>query len=83
MAAQKKIKLNVIDLQNLTKIDDKGHMRAVCPIALAFLDAGNYKEPSQERPDAHAKPLLTVRYARWLLDHFPDMAKQLKLTRKV
>lgn len=80
--AKQKTKLNIVDIMKICVEGPNGYYFAECPLARAFLDAGNYKEPSKERPDSHVKALSTIRYSQWLLDHFPDYAKEFEIEQR-
>ena len=44
-----------------------------------YIERGGYREPSHRWPYSHVKPLLTKKFAEWLLDQYPEKAKSLGL----
>jgi len=42
--------------------------------AAEYIDAASYRTPSRAWPHSHARPLLTQKFAKWLLATHPDLA---------
>lgn len=44
-----------------------------------YIDITGYRMPSRAYPHSHAKPLMTLKYAKWLRANHPDHARALGL----
>lgn len=44
-----------------------------------YIEKGGYREPSHRWPNSHVKPLLTRKFAKWLLETHPKTANSLGL----
>ena len=45
-----------------------------------YIDDNGYRTPSRAWPHSHSKPLLTRKFAKWMLGNYPRDAKDLGLT---
>ena len=68
------------DLFDLMKRDNGGrwYAREGTPAA-QYIDEQGYRSPSRAWPHSHSKPLLTKKFAKWLIANHPETAKAYKL----
>jgi len=79
---QGKYSLCITDMLSLCETNKAGYIVAKDAHAVSYLTLGRYPSPEQENPDAHAKALLTTRFAQWLLTSYPEDAKKFDLDLK-
>ena len=75
-----KLTLTWQDLRGLGTRDKAGRFDATDAAAIEYINANGYRTPSRAWPYSHAKPLLTRKFAKWLMANYPAKAAELKLT---
>lgn len=48
-------------------------------VAEQYLGLHGYRSPSRAYPHSYSKPLLTRKFAKWLTEHHPAIARKYKL----
>ena len=79
---QGKYSLCITEMLSLCETNSDGFLVATEAHAVSYLKLGRYPSPEKENPDAHAKALLTTRYAQWFLTSYPKDAKKFDLDLK-
>lgn len=75
-----KLTLSWPDLFTIMKKDNGGRWYATHPSAVAYITENGYRSPSRAWPHSHSKPLLTRKFAKWLMINDSDLAAQFGLT---
>lgn len=47
--------------------------------AIKYINENRYRNPSRQWPHSHSKPLLTKKFAAWLIVNDPELTKELKI----
>jgi len=68
--------LNWSDLHRLGDFDNANRFTAINDIAIEYIEIGGYRTPSRAWPYSHAKPLLTKKFAKWLINNHPEFAEE-------
>lgn len=76
-----KTTLTWTDLFEMMTRDNGGRWEANSGTPAAeYIDENGYRTPSRKWPHSHSKPLLTKKFAKWLVNNHPETAKQYGLT---
>jgi len=73
-----KTKLDWPDLwqHGIAAKDKGGRWYAIHPAAKQYIYENGYRAPSRAWPYSHAKPLLTQKFSKWLIENHPKTAKE-------
>ena len=76
-----KTKLTWDDLFTMMSRDNGGRWTAGAGTPAAeYIDSNSYRTPSRSFPHSHSRPLLTVKFAKWLLANHPQDAEAYGIT---
>ena len=44
--------------------------------AARYIEEGHYRNPSRAWPKSHSNALMTQKFAKWLIEHYPGVAQK-------